>query len=91
MQKELMEALNGIKTAEELDEAIELIKIIQRRIRIISGAQFSVGDRVWFNSTKSGVGRVEGTIIKINSTTVKLVVDKTKLTWRVTSSMLNKL
>ena len=74
MKKSLLNAINNISSTEELNAAIDLIKIKQKQLRAITSAEkratFSPGDHVVINSRK---GRMTGIVSRVKRT--KAVVD----------------
>jgi hypothetical protein len=56
-------------------------------------AKFNYGDRVYFDSTKRGAGRIVGTVLRVNTKTISVQADGEPKGsyWRVSPGMLNHL
>lgn len=77
MKKSLVNAINNISSVEELNAAIDLIKIKQKQLRAITSAEkratFGAGDHVVINSRKSG--RMTGIIERVKRTKAVVTID----------------
>ena len=76
MKKSLLNAINNISSTEELNAAIDLIKIKQKQLRAITSAEkratFSPGDHVVINSRK---GRMTGIVSRVKRTKAVVEID----------------
>ncbi len=76
MKKSLVNAINNISSTEELNAAIDLIKIKQKQLRAITSAEkratFGAGDHVVINSRK---GRMTGIVERVKRTKAVVTID----------------
>ena len=71
-----------------LNEIISTINYRRKELNRQVKNQFSVGDRVWFNSRKGT--KIEGEITKINRKNIVVSQDNSYVSWNVTPSLLKK-
>tara|TARA_Y100000593_G_C4314588_1_gene340177 strand:+ start:844 stop:1113 length:270 start_codon:yes stop_codon:yes gene_type:complete len=72
----------------ELNEIISTINYRRKELNRQVKNQFSVGDRVWFNSRKGT--KIEGEITKINRKNIVVKQDDSFTSWNVSPSLLEK-
>lgn len=89
MDTNLRSLINGIKTRDELNEVIEIIKEKSNQLKRVAMAGFFKGDKVRFFSSKRGK-IITGTVTKINSTTIAVNAGDDG-TWRVSAGLLTKI
>jgi hypothetical protein len=89
----LRKELNKIESRAELHEVYEYLKTVQNKIVIRASLEFSVGDKVSFETTKTHYARngiVEGVVTKVNQKTIK-VTSTTGIKWNVSANLLKKI
>lgn len=81
----------GTATSDELKDIQKMVNARWDAIERQASAQFYVGQKVWFRSSK-GYGRIEGVVTKVNPKTIKVRQDRDgqgPMNWRVSPGLLN--
>jgi len=82
--------MGKIQTREEVDSVIAMIKQTQSNMSAKVAMTFMIGEKVFFTPHNPKYGsRVEGTITKINTKTIKLI-STTGIRWSVSPGMLKR-
>ena len=85
--QEIKSGILGLDT-NGLNEVISTIQYRRKELNRQVKNQFSVGDRVWFNSRKGT--KIEGKVSKINRKNIVVSQDNSYVSWNVTPSLLKR-
>jgi len=84
-----VEAIYNLQSNDELNEAIEAIKLKRTALARSVTRKLMVGDIVSFEERKGAT--VTGTVMKVNPKTVVVRDRSTNIQWKVTASMVTPL
>ena len=73
----------------EINEVVNTINFRRKELSRLVKNQFSVGDKVSFNSKSKG-GIIEGVVTKINRKNIVVKQDDSVISWSVSPSLLKK-